>query len=129
MFRKKIIHIFIVIFLLITGFTYSKNFDILSADTDIVSINYQFGAYTVTRENGFHCFNEDNCQQLLDEGKPLIPIKTVKILIPEGKSIDKIKTTQINIKCKGSYNLNTVQKSIIIGQDPPERINFSGTFP
>jgi len=123
--------LFIAIFILIAGSIFGSdgNFNILSADTDKVSIDYQFDGYTVTQKDGFHYFNQDNCQPILDEGEPLIPVKTVRILIPEGKSIDKIKTTQANIKCKGSYNLNTVQKSLPIGQEPTEIITFSGTFP
>ena len=129
MFHKRLLKSISVFFLLAAGFSYPGSSTILSNTRDAISINYTFDRFRVTRENGYDYFSEDSCINLLDEGKPIVPVRVSRILIPENMSLDRIRVSTSYRKYGGKYSLDTAQRQLKIGEPSAGRLEFSGRFP
>ena len=129
MFHKRMRLLFTIFFLLTAGFSFSGSVEILSTSQDAISISYGFDKFSVKEEKGYHYFSEESCIDLLEEGKPVVPVRIAKILIPNQRSLGKISVNSSPGKYRGRYNLDTAQRQVRIGEQPFARADFSGIFP
>ena len=95
---KKVISIGIIVLFVVSGVSsigVTQNTHIL-LESDM-SFHFQFNEPTIRENDEYYTIKIDDLQSYNNPGDPVVPIKTVKILIPYGKSIK-------NIEINGQYS-------------------------
>ncbi len=126
--RKKIYTV-LCIFLFFNLYVSAGNVEIFSQREDSLSLIYRFPQLKSVEKNGYDYLSVEECTDLVETGKPIIPVRIAKILLPENKSLGKISATTSFKQQQGIYNLATAQEPVRIGQPPSSYITFSGIFP
>lgn len=126
----KIIKTLFLIFLFIFSFSLFGSVKVVSKGENSITLLYQFGKINFTKNDNFDFINIEDTQQYYEPGKPIIPVRTAKIIVPEGKGIEKIEVIYNYEKISGNYILNTAQIPQKIGENKNYTpLKFSGTFP
>jgi len=127
---EKIIKKIFFITLFIFSFFLFGEVKVVSKSDNSIKLLYKFDKINIEKVNGYSFIRIEGTEQLSQPGKPTIPIRVAKILIPEGKTIDKINITYNYEKIQGTYNLETAQTPQKIGTNSNYRkLKFSGIFP
>ena len=114
---------------LLSPMGYGGNAEVLSSGEGSLSILYTFEGFTAAEKEGYHHVAAEDCEPLLETGKPVIPVRIARILLPEGKTPGKVTAEASFRKIPGKYNLPTAQPPVKIGGRPAERLEFAGFFP
>ena len=120
----------ILISLFIFSFPISGKVRVISKTDNSIKLLYKFEKIKFVKEGGYDYIKIENTKQFFYPGKPIIPVRIAKILIPEDKEVEKINVNNNYIKIDGSYNLNIAQIPQRIGTNRNfKRLEFSGIFP
>ena len=114
---KNLVILFILI-LLSVSFLHAGNVKVLSRNENSLSLLYTFEKPQVSEKNGINYITVRGCKPLLDIGKPVIPVRTAKILLPFGTNFNK----NVNViadysELQGTYKLKIAEKPERIGDN------------
>lgn len=92
---------------------------------EIVSLRYKFPRPKIKKCGNFYILKVNGFKNYADHGYPLIPFKTVNILIPYGEEVSDIRVIPGRKRTiKGSYNLMPGQKQIPISLGRKGKFDF-----
>ncbi len=121
--RKRNILLFIILVILIAaiiGINYSKlTGRAIFAASYSFSQDYSFAEPIITIDGDYAYIDIDGLQTKETEGKPIIPFKTAKILLPQNAEVSSIDVKFSNKKLIGNYNLQYGAKEYEVDSDTP----------
>jgi len=127
---EKVIRKLFFIVLFIFSFSLFGKVNVVSRTENSIKLLYKFDKINFIKEGEYDYIKIEDTRQLACPGEPIIPVRVVKVLIPQGKEIDKINVVYNYRKFDGSYTLNTAQIPQRIGTNSNYRkLKFSGIFP
>jgi len=125
--RKILVGFFLLLFL--GRFGYTGDAEVLSRTEDGLSLLYRTGKVTVVQGDTYHHINATECSDYIETGKPIMPVITARILIPNNRKLDKINISSSFKRLPGTYRLATGQRPVKIGDPPGAELVFTGEFP
>jgi len=129
----KIKNLLIFIILISVSFLYAGNVEVLSRSENSLSLLYTFDKPQVSEKNGVNYITVKGCNPLLDIGKPVVPVRTAKILLPFGTDFNNnVNVTADYNELDGTYELKIAETPKRMGDNSgkgaPNPV-FTGVFP